>query len=157
MTSTAYRRTIPTRLFALPLCIAALALTGCDGNDEEERTTPSDVTDQAGETVDTTGDLVEQEVNEFRENMQREIAQLNREIELLDERADSIDENTREGYDNAMRDLRERRDAIEMRLVELEVNTQAAWVEVRAGLERSWQELSEALADARDQFGDDDL
>lgn len=139
-----------TGITIAPILAATLLIASCE--QETSETTIDDVTQPAGEAADAAAELVRQEVRDFRESMNREIAQLNREIELLGEQGADLADDAREAYERSIADLRERRDNLQDRIGELEVESREAWSELRSGLERSWQELSDAVRAAKQQF-----
>ena len=88
--------------------------------------------------------------------MRSQIAQLDRQIDLLDERAEDLGEDTREQYNEAIEAIKQQRNEFEVALMDLQAETGAAWAEVKAGLEQSWNDLTNAVDETQQEFFNDD-
>jgi len=146
-----------TKLAVIPALAAGLSLGACERTQDETgapggTATPANGT--ADITDDTTPDAVQREVTAFRDTMNRRLEEVNREIQTLEDRSDDIAENMRQTYRDTLDNLRMQRNEFESRLAAAEANTRDAWAQMRAGLEASWEEITDALQAARQQYED---
>lgn len=94
------------------------------------------------------------------------VADAKRAAEALDAQMQRLQEQTDQGWDRmsqaaktrsqaTMKDLRERRNALAEWSGGMRHSSAAAWAEVRGGFVKSYQELAEAIRNARTQFDRD--
>ena len=123
-----------------------LALGACENESEPEDTRGESSTIPDNTTV----------IDEYQMAMRSQIAQLDRQIDLLDERAKDLGEDTREQYNEAIEAIKQQRNEFEVALMDLQAETGAAWAEVKAGLEQSWNDLTNAVDETQQEFFNDD-
>ncbi|MFB3431465.1 MAG: hypothetical protein ABL309_11140 [Phycisphaerales bacterium] len=135
-------------LFSSLLLAPVLALGACESETEETRGESSTIPDNTSV------------IDEYQMAMRSQIAQLNRQIALLDERAEDLGEDARERYNQSIEAIKQQRNEFEVALTNLQAETGAAWAEVKVGLERSWNDITTAVDETRQEFfngeGDDD-
>ncbi|MCR9218200.1 MAG: hypothetical protein NXI14_13490 [bacterium] len=135
-------------LFSSLLLAPVLTLGACESETEETRGESSTIPDNTSV------------IDEYQMAMRSQIAQLNRQIALLDERAEDLGEDARERYNQSIEAIKQQRNEFEVALTNLQAETGAAWAEVKVGLERSWNDITTAVDETRQEFfngeGDDD-
>lgn len=73
-------------------------------------------------------------------------------IANLKERGKNVKDDAKKGYDDAVKNLEAKRDALAKTYGEAKDKTEAAWGEFKTGLEKSWDELSKASKEAADKY-----
>lgn len=139
---TLQRTTVRTLLSSMAIA-PVLVFGACESETEETRGESSTIPDNTSM------------VDEFQMAMRSQIAQLDRQIDLMDERAEDLGEDSREQYAETMEAIRQQRNEFEVALMDLQAETGAAWAELKAGLEQSWNDLTSAVDDAEQQYFDD--
>jgi len=143
-----------TRLALLPVCAFSLVLASCEEeNTIDDTTAPITRDDGTAPGVDTPGapadPTVNQEVDDFRLRMADELDELDRELAIIDERADNLRDDVRDRYEDALVELRDRRDNLEERIQQIEVGSRARWVEMRTEIEAAWTQLTDNIVEVR--------
>ncbi len=131
-------------LFSSLLLAPVLALGACESETEENRGESSTIPDNTSV------------IDEYQMAMRSQIAQLNRQIALLDERAEDLGEAAREQYNQSIEAIKQQRNEFEVALTNLQAETGAAWAEVKVGLEQSWNDITAAVDETRQEFFDED-
>jgi|TARA_R110000782_G_scaffold24264_3_gene62753 uncharacterized protein YPO0396 len=134
----------------------ALLAAGC--SDESPDAPPGDVTaqdvrEQAGRTVDTAAAYADATVQEYRQAMQERIDSLNRDIQSLQDRVAGMSGEVKAEAEQAVDSLQRERDAFVERMSEIPESSAAAWSDIKAGLDRAWEDLNAARRSAMERFG----
>ncbi|SDI89197.1 hypothetical protein [Lutimaribacter saemankumensis] len=82
-----------------------------------------------------------------------QLDQWNAEIDKLEARAREASADGELAYRETLHDLRGKRDALEQRIEDTHKSGEAAWSDMRAGMDAAWKNLSEALEKAQSRFG----
>lgn len=88
----------------------------------------------------------------YQEKLEAQLAAWEEEIAALEARAAELGEDVESEYREQLQLLRERRDAAREKLTELGRASGAAWEDVKAGADRAWGELRDALEEARSKL-----
>ncbi|MFD1511351.1 hypothetical protein [Lacimonas salitolerans] len=81
-----------------------------------------------------------------------QIEQWNAEIDKLEARAREASADGEIAYRETLQDLRGKRDALEKRMEETRHSGDAAWKDLKAGMDAAWTNLSDAIENARARF-----
>lgn len=142
--------------------VAAMPLATAQDAPPQETPEPGqaqrDATDAAGErgTVEAMREVTVERRDEAVAAARRAADELDRQMEQLqrqmDEGWDRMSQATRSRSQATMADLRQRRNALAEWFGGMRHGSAAAWVEVRGGFIKSYQELAEAMRKARNEY-----
>jgi chromosome segregation ATPase len=88
----------------------------------------------------------------YREKYAAKFKELKAQIDALEARAEQVKAESKLELKRQIDDLRQKRDVLGQKLEDLKHSSEAAWKELRAGLEAATDNLKGALAKAKDQF-----
>lgn len=136
--------------------LAMLMAAGCTEDASQPGTddvTASDVREQASEAADTAAQFTREQFETYANNMQEGIESLESDIQQLESRAQDLTGEAQSEAREAIDDLKAQRDQFAQRLQQARDNTDAAWDDIRSGLEQAWNDLDQARKSAMDRFG----
>jgi hypothetical protein len=154
---------------AIGLALTGLVISGCDSSKEEEEDRDpklEDVKNQAGKTLNTTGRYLEGRYMEWKdaafdtkENLKEQGEEALEEFddswrEFNDSLKDLGEESKEKGAETAQKLEQLRREA-GAKLEELGESSAEGWDTVRDGFVTAYDELAEALAEAKAEFNSD--
>lgn len=88
----------------------------------------------------------------YVEKIKAQIDEWNADIDKLGARVSKMDADARLKQQDALDELRNRRDQATAKLREIQGASGEAWEDVRSGLELSWESLKEGFKEARSRF-----
>lgn len=88
----------------------------------------------------------------FVATLKNKLDQANEKIGKLEAHLQDVSADARQQYQQEIDALKARRDAYEQRALELESASLDAWEDMRSGLDKAWQSLSDALEKAKTNF-----
>jgi hypothetical protein len=88
----------------------------------------------------------------YREKLEAQMREWSAKIDLLKAKADQVEAEAKIEYRNRIEDLRQRKEALRVKLSELQNASDAAWKDIKAGTERAATDLKDALQSALAKF-----
>ena len=88
----------------------------------------------------------------YIEKAKAQLDQWNAEIDKLEARAREASADGEIAYRETLQDLRGKRDALEQKLNETRQSGEAAWSDMKAGMDAAWNNLSAAITKAQSRF-----
>ena len=88
----------------------------------------------------------------YREKLEAQIREWSAKIDLLKARADQVEAEAKIEYRNRIEDIRQRKEALQEKLKELQNASDAAWKEIKGGTEKAAADLRDALQSALAKF-----
>ena len=88
----------------------------------------------------------------YREKLEAQMREWSAKIDLLKAKADQAEAKSKIEYSDRIEDLRQRKEALQARLRELQNASDAAWKDIKAGTERAAADLKDALQSALSKF-----
>jgi DNA-binding transcriptional MerR regulator len=89
---------------------------------------------------------------EYVRRMHSRLDVWNNEITELMARRDKMEKSAQAEYETLLHDLRQRRDEMQERLGQVEVASEAAWEDMKAGLELAREAIAQAIDSARTRY-----
>ena len=89
---------------------------------------------------------------EYIDRMTAQLKEWSAKIDELEGRVGTAKDDMRLGYENRIRELREKRETVSHKLQEVRGASGEAWVTMKAGVETAWDDFKLALSAARDKF-----
>lgn len=88
----------------------------------------------------------------YEERVKAELVQLNTQISEFKVKADQAKAEAEANYQNAVQEVTAKRDALVIKLEEMQSSGEAAWQELQRGFEIAWNELAKSFENASKQF-----
>jgi hypothetical protein len=88
----------------------------------------------------------------YREKLEAQMREWSAKIDLLKARADQVEAEAKIEYRNRIEDIRQRKEALQEKLKELQNASDAAWKEIKGGTEKAAADLRDALQSALAKF-----
>jgi uncharacterized coiled-coil DUF342 family protein len=89
---------------------------------------------------------------EYIDQLAAQLKEWSAKIDELESRARTAKADVKTGYDNQIKQLKDKRDAAMQKLQELKGSSSEAWDILKAGAETSWAELKKAVTAATEKF-----
>ncbi|MCI0556010.1 MAG: coiled coil domain-containing protein [Anaerolineae bacterium] len=93
----------------------------------------------------------------YLQNLTDQLHQWDVEIDELNARAGKTNAEARTEHLNEIEDLRAKKDAAQSQMKQLQAAGDDKWNDMKAGVEKSWTELTDAFASAFAKFAYDEL
>lgn len=90
--------------------------------------------------------------NEYLKALEKQIERLDSEIEKLKIKSERASADLKAGYEEILADIRIKQVELRPHLKELRRVGDETWVEVKGGLEKAWDDLKNAVANAAARF-----
>ncbi len=90
--------------------------------------------------------------SEYIEKAKARLDQWNAEIEKLKAKADEAEADAKVGYQKQIEEIRAQRDEAEKKMKEMQAASGDAWHEMKAGLDKAWDDLGKAFQNAMARF-----
>lgn len=107
-------------------------------------------------TADTTDAFMQDEMVQFRSDVDATLADIDSRIDSLEVFADEASDDMSMEIDSAVASLRERRDAVQLDLQQLEMATEETYEDVRADVEIELNDLETDVQMAWERYRDED-
>jgi len=88
----------------------------------------------------------------YQQQLQAKLDEWQAEIDKLRAKAQAAKADAQVEYNKQIEDLQGKQDDAKQRLAELQQSGEGAWEELRAGIEKSWNDLGEAVSAAKAKF-----
>ena len=88
----------------------------------------------------------------FAQKMKAKLDEWNAEIDRLSAKADAAQADTKLEYNKQVEALKKQREDALQRLNELQSASEGAWEDMRAGVDASWDKMTDALKSAASRF-----
>lgn len=88
----------------------------------------------------------------YREIMNARLKELEAEIQKLSAKAEAKKARAKIDYQEQLRSVQNRKDAVRSKLDELSRSSGEAWMDLKRGVEEAWEELKQATQRARARF-----
>ena len=88
----------------------------------------------------------------YRQKLEAQMREWSAKIDLLKARADQAEAESKIEYSDRIEDLRQRKEALQAKLRELQNASDAAWKDIKVGTERAATDLKDALQSAFSKF-----
>ena len=88
----------------------------------------------------------------FVQTMKAKLDEWNAEIDRLSAKADAAQADTKLEYNKQVEALKKQREDALQRLNELQSASEGAWEDMRAGVDASWDKMTDALKSAASRF-----
>ena len=88
----------------------------------------------------------------YIDTMARHLKEWSASIDELESKLSFTSAEVRASYESRIRELREKRDALSLKLRDLGATGGEAWDSLKSGVETSWKDLKDAVSAARDKF-----
>ena len=88
----------------------------------------------------------------YIEKAKAQLDQWNAEIDKLEAKARETSADGEIAYHETLQDLRTKRDTLEEKLQQTRESGDAAWSDVKAGVDAAWNSLSDAIQKAQSRF-----
>jgi uncharacterized coiled-coil DUF342 family protein len=89
---------------------------------------------------------------EYINKLASQLKEWSAKIDELESKASAAKADVKTGYENQIRQLKDKRDAATSRLQELKGASTDAWGALKAGAETAWADLSNAVTAAKEKF-----
>jgi len=129
---------------------AALSLMACGGNQTD--TTAEDVQQEAQEAVETTGQFLSQERQEYMTGIEQKMNHMETRIAELKEKAAQAGEAQKKEVLEDVQQLEVKYDAARESMNKLQSSSEEAWEEMKSGLEAAVDEVDDAYERAQSHF-----
>ena len=90
--------------------------------------------------------------DEYIDKMARQLKEWSARIDELESRAAGASADVKAGYETTIRELKEKREALSIKLHEISQAGGAAWISLRSGAEAAWKDLRNAITAAKDKL-----
>ena len=134
---------------------ALLAAGGCEqkpADPPSRKVTADDVRRDAGQAVDTAVAFTRQSKEEFQNQADARLKELDAEIAKLRAKGRGLQDKAKADWDRKLADLETKRDAVRVKLAEVGRSSAEAWKDLRKGAQSAWDELDKAFRDASREF-----
>lgn len=106
--------------------------------------------------IDTLGVATEQELNEFRAEVDESLTEIDIKLDSLEAWAETASADVGEEVDSTLASLRVQRDAVQQNLLQLGTAAEERFEDVRADIEREVDELEDEVDEAWTRYTRDD-
>jgi uncharacterized coiled-coil DUF342 family protein len=89
---------------------------------------------------------------EYIDTLAAQLKEWSTKIDELESKASAAKADMKTGYEQQIRQLKDKRDAATQKLQELKNASSSAWDTLKAGTETAWLELNNAFAAAKEKF-----
>lgn len=134
------------------LLVSALALLVFAGCAEKEETTAEDVKRETKEAVQTAKAYTEEQRAKYMAEMMDTLKSYEQEIEDLEMQARDMTDEARAAVEERLQALREKREDMTQRLEDMKSASGDAWMELKKGMDKAKDEMSEAYRKAAAEF-----
>ena len=134
-----------TSLFILPLS------TGCQDS-PESRKANQEAQREINEATRATGDAVAVQKREYRKKMESELERIDSQMKVWKVKMQDATGDAKASMQERLDQLEVKRKKAAERLEDTAEDSKAAWADVKQGLDRAFNELSDAFGKAKEQF-----
>jgi chromosome segregation ATPase len=88
----------------------------------------------------------------YKDKLEAQMREWSAKIDLLKARADQAEAEAKIEYNKRIEDLRQKKEALQAKLSELQDASDAAWKDIKAGTEKAAADLKDAVQSALSKF-----
>jgi TolA-binding protein len=146
------------RYAAFLLAGMLLAGVGCESNPgsrsqpDDKRVTGEDVKRANREAVETNRKYAEQKMEEYRKDMQRKLDEMNQQLERWNAKIEQATGEMKQKLIEQKAAFEKKRDAFVEQMKKLSDASGEAWKDIKVGLDRAYEDLSDSFNKARQHF-----
>ncbi len=89
---------------------------------------------------------------EYIDKLAAQLKEWSAKIDELESKANAAKADVKAGYENQIKQLKDKQDAAKQRLQELKGSSTDAWDTLKAGAEKAWADLHNAVQAAKEKF-----
>lgn len=89
---------------------------------------------------------------EYIDKMANELKEWSAKIDELESKVSTAKADVKTTYEQRIRELKDKRDALSSKLHDLRDSSGEAWESFKAGVDNAWEDLKGAFSDAREKF-----
>ncbi len=89
---------------------------------------------------------------EYIDKMTKQLKEWSAKIDELESRIDTVGIDMRTAYEQRIRDIQDKRDAVSRKLQELTGTSGEAWKTLASGMDHAWDDFRDAFKSAVDKF-----
>lgn len=89
---------------------------------------------------------------EYIDKLAAQLKEWSSKIDEVETKARAAGSDMKAGYEDQIRQLKDKREVAAQKLQELKSSSAEAWVALKAGADAAWAELKSAMAAAREKF-----
>lgn len=104
------------------------------------------------ESLDSITDYSKEKKTKFEKMVQEKIKDLDREMDHLGQECRKLGEESRTKMSRHLAKLQTEREMLEARLKSMGTQTDNAWIELKGGIQKAWNELNDSFGSAIDQY-----
>ena len=94
----------------------------------------------------------ENTMDAYKQKARAQIKEMKAKMQMLEAQAEKAGADMRIKYEKNLNDWKSRFDNIDMRLNKLSDSSEDAWEEIRTGIDKTMDELNNAIDNAKEQF-----
>ena len=135
--------------------VGLLAAIGCEQKPADRtpgKVTSEDVRRDAGLAAKTAAEYSRQTKEEFQNDLDARLNELDAEIAKLREKGRDLKAKGKANWDQKMPELQAKRDAARTKLAEVRNSSAEAWKDVRKGAQSAYDDLDKAFREASREF-----
>lgn len=133
-------------------CACGAMLSGCVESSEDD-VTARDIKDQAAQTMETTREFAQDQIESYKESFQERMNVINTQIDMLETHAATLTGDAKDEVESVINDLESSRDSFMERVQNAQADSQDAWDDIKSGLDSAWDDLKSSAEDAAERFG----
>ena len=144
-----------SRLVWMLMLAGLFAALGCERKPADRtpgKVTSEDVRRDAGQAVETAAEYSRQTKQEFEQNLDARLNELDAKIATLREKGRDLKGTAKAEWGRKMAELETKRDAARGKLAEVAHSSAEAWKDVKRGAQAAWDDLDKAIRDAAKEF-----
>ena len=135
-------------VFLIGGCNDTSSTTTTDPDTTEDPVSSDEVKREITEAIDATGKLAQQTQEEFAEEMEVKLRELDAEIAELEAKADDVKVESREKWNEEVADLKVKQEAMHDKLEKVKVASADEWEAMKDDFNSAWNNLKKAYDDA---------
>ena len=132
-------------LLAIMLLLTVGVFTGCGDKEQDqgkaEKVSAEDVKEKTMEAYDATKSYTQEQMKAFHEQMKTRLAEYNDDIDKLQAKVESLGEDAKAKAEQPMAELRQKRDEVSKKLLELSSSGGNAWEHLKSGVDAAMEDL----------------
>jgi len=140
----------------LAACAAFAVFAGCSSGEQEPagktKTSLDEVKKESAEALDAAGRYTLEKKEEYALAIEQRLKELDERTKTLQEKAKEKSGAARERIEKQLAELQDEKAAAREKLKELRSKSEAAWKDMRAGMEAAMEELEKAYKQAASHF-----
>jgi len=140
--------------FTLLMLLVGSLLLSCkqDAGSSQDDVTAADVKEEISEAVDTSQAYLQEEKKEIYNEYEEQISKAENRIDVLERKIESGSNEVKNTYIQVVDSLQAKKSQVSDDIDRLKNSSDAAWAEVKAGVDEALSDLDQAIDDAESEF-----